>query len=105
MRDSRRRELTIKTMLSADGLVEISVADSGPGLPEQVRAKLFQPFITTKASGLGVGLSICRGIIEAHGGRMWLTEASAGGADFHFTLPVVTESRTASALVISGARA
>ncbi len=97
MRDSRRRKLTIKTMLSVDGLVEISVADSGPGLPEQVREKLFQPFITTKPSGMGVGLSICHGIIEAHGGRLWLTESPEGGADFHFTLPVLAERELASA--------
>ena len=92
-------------MLSAAGLVEISVADSGPGLPEQVLEKLFQPFITTKASGMGVGLSICRGIIEAHGGRLWLTEASGGGADFHFTLPVFAENGMATEELSSGARA
>jgi signal transduction histidine kinase len=88
MHDSSRRELTIKAMLSADRLVEISVADSGPGLPAMVREKLFQPFVTTKASGMGVGLSICRGIVEAHGGRMWLADHPGGGTDFHFTLPV-----------------
>ena len=105
MHDSRRRDLTIRTMRSADGLVEISVADSGPGLPEQVREKLFQPFITTKPSGMGVGLSICRSIIEAHGGQMWLTNSLEGGADFHFTLPALTESGMASESVSSGARA
>jgi signal transduction histidine kinase len=105
MHGSHRRELTIRTMLSAEGLVEISVADGGPGLPEQVREKLFQPFVTTKASGMGVGLSICRCIIEAHGGRMWLTEASGGGADFHFTLPVLTETGMASTPLSSGAHA
>jgi two-component system sensor histidine kinase/response regulator len=83
-----RRELTIRTMRSSDGLVEVSVADSGPGLPDTVREKLFQPFVTTKPSGMGVGLSICRGIVEAHGGRMWLAGRPGYGADFHFTLPV-----------------
>ena len=106
MHDSPRRELAIKALLSEDGVVEISVADSGPGLPQRVREKLFQPFITTKPSGMGVGLSICRGIIEAHGGRMWLSDASAAGADFHFTLPVLTDRvMAASETLSSGAHA
>jgi signal transduction histidine kinase len=106
MHDSPRRELLIKAMLSAGGVVEISVADSGPGLPQRVREKLFQPFITTKPTGMGVGLSICRGIIEAHGGRMWLSDASAAGADFHFTLPVLTDRvMAASETLSSGAHA
>jgi signal transduction histidine kinase len=106
MHDSPRRELLIKAMLSAGGVVEISVADSGPGLPQRVREKLFQPFITTKPTGMGVGLSICRGIIEAHGGRMWLSDASAAGADFHFTLPALTDSvMAASETLSSGAHA
>jgi two-component system sensor kinase FixL len=68
--------------------VEISVADTGPGLPQIVRERLFQPFITTKPSGMGVGLSICRDIIDGHGGRMWLAEHPDCGSDFRFTLPV-----------------
>ena len=97
MQSSARRELTIGTIMSADGMVEVSVTDSGPGLAADIRAKLFQPFVTTKPSGMGVGLSICRGIIEAHGGRMWLADRPGGGAAFHFTLsaadPEVTEPR------------
>jgi two-component system sensor kinase FixL len=88
MHGSSRRELRISTRMSSDDQVEVSVADSGPGLPEVVREKLFQPFVTTKPSGMGVGLSICRGIVEAHGGRMWLADRPGGGADFRFTLPV-----------------
>ena len=64
------------------------MTDSGPGLAADVREKLFQPFVTTKPAGMGVGLSICRGIVEAHGGRMWLADNPGGGAAFHFTLPV-----------------
>ena len=78
----------IKTIRSADGMVEVSVTDSGPGLAPDIREKLFQPFVTTKPTGMGVGLSICRGIIEAHGGRMWLADRPGGGAAFHFTLSV-----------------
>ena len=68
-------------------MVEVSVADTGPGLPDEVRQKLFQPFVTTKPSGMGVGLSICRSIVEAHGGRMWVEDAVGGGTRFVFTLP------------------
>jgi signal transduction histidine kinase len=88
MQSCPRRELTIRTARSADGMVEVSVTDSGPGLAPDIREKLFQPFVTTKPSGIGVGLSICRGIVEAHGGRMWLADRPSGGAAFHFTLSV-----------------
>ena len=88
MQASPRRELTIRTTVSVDRMVEVSVTDSGPGLAADVRDKLFQPFVTTKPAGMGVGLSICRGIVEAHGGRMWLGDNPGGGAAFHFTLPV-----------------
>ena len=79
--------LTIASELTAKGLIQISVADTGPGLPSGIRAKLFEPFITTKASGLGVGLSICRVIIEAHGGQLWAEDNPGGGTIFRFTLP------------------
>jgi two-component system sensor kinase FixL len=66
---------------------EISVIDSGPGLAPEVSAQLFQPFVTTKADGMGVGLSICRTIVEAHSGRLWCEENPSGGTIFRFTLP------------------
>lgn len=71
-----------------DDMVELQVTDTGPGLSPEVAAKLFQPFVTTKADGMGVGLSICRRIVEGHGGRMWAENAPEGGARFRFTLPV-----------------
>jgi two-component system, LuxR family, sensor kinase FixL len=86
MQSSPRRELSIRAMLSADGMVEVSVADSGPGVAAAVREKLFQPFVTTKSSGLGVGLSICRSIVEAQGGHLWFADNRDGGAEFRFTL-------------------
>jgi two-component system sensor kinase FixL len=92
-------DLFIRTTRAADGMVEVSVADSGPGLAPEVRAKLFQPFVTTKAAGIGVGLSLCRSIVEAHGGRMWIAHAAARGADFRFTLPVVEQERAAASVV------
>jgi two-component system, LuxR family, sensor kinase FixL len=88
MQSCPRRELIIRTVMSADGMVEVGVTDSGPGLAADVRERLFQPFVTTKSAGMGVGLSICRGIVEAHGGRMWLADHPGGGAAFHFTVPV-----------------
>ena len=73
-------------------MVEISVADTGPGLAPEVRANLFRPFVTTKDSGMGVGLSVCRSIVEAHGGRLWAEDNPGGGTVFRFTLPRVPEA-------------
>ncbi|MBP2296198.1 PAS domain-containing sensor histidine kinase [Azospirillum rugosum] len=89
MAGRERRDLTVTTQPDpeAPGLMRVSVADTGPGLDETVMAQLFQPFVTTKAKGMGLGLSICRSIIEAHGGRLWL-EHSQEGAVFSFTVPV-----------------
>ena len=61
--------------------------DTGPGLPEEVRARLFQPFVTTKQQGMGIGLSICRSIVQAHGGELWVENNPGGGTIFRFTLP------------------
>jgi signal transduction histidine kinase len=82
-----RRALTVATTPAPGNMVEVSIADTGPGLPLDIRAKLFEPFVTTKASGLGIGLSICRVIIEAHGGRLKAEDNPEGGTIFRFTLP------------------
>ena len=82
---SGERELSIETRLLGD-TVQISVADSGAGLAPEVRAHLFQPFVTTKRKGMGLGLSICRTIIEAHGGRIWVEDRPQRGTIFRFTL-------------------
>jgi two-component system sensor kinase FixL len=89
MSESTRRELAISARGLNQSAVEISVADTGPGVAPEIAERLFQPFLTTKAQGMGVGLSICRTIVEAHGGRIWVTETPGGGATFHFTLPQV----------------
>ena len=67
-------------------MVEISVADTGPGLPDEVRQRLFQPFVTTKPNGMGIGLSVCQGIVQLHGGRLWADDIADGGTVFRFTV-------------------
>lgn len=72
----------------ADGdPVTVAVSDTGPGLASDVAARLFEPFVTTKRGGMGVGLSICRSIIEAHGGQLWADQRPGRGTTFRFTLP------------------
>ena len=87
MQSVTRRELTIKTMRMDDDYVESIISDSGPGLPPEIVSRLFQPFITTKEKGMGIGLSICQTIVDAHGGRIWSEANDGGGAIFHVTLP------------------
>jgi two-component system sensor kinase FixL len=86
-----RRELLISTRPTDDAMVEVSVADTGPGIDATIASQLFQPFITTKPQGMGVGLSISRTIIEAHGGRLWTEPNPGGGAIFTFTLRAATQ--------------
>jgi C4-dicarboxylate-specific signal transduction histidine kinase len=81
------RELRIKTTASEDNEVLVSVRDTGPGLPPTSLKNLFKAFHTTKPDGLGLGLSICRAIVEAHGGRVWAKANARRGAVFEFALP------------------
>jgi two-component system sensor kinase FixL len=81
------RKLSIRTARGEDGYVEVIVADTGPGISETVAPQLFQPFVTSKQSGMGIGLSICKTIVEAHGGHIWFEPGDAVGTAFHFTLP------------------
>jgi C4-dicarboxylate-specific signal transduction histidine kinase len=82
-----RRRLTLGTRLAAEGGVELSVSDSGPGIEPGNLPRLFQPFFTTKKTGLGIGLSVAEKIVTAHSGRIWAENRPAGGAAFHFALP------------------
>jgi two-component system, LuxR family, sensor kinase FixL len=86
------RSLTMRTDSDSRGFMRVSVEDSGSGISEAVAAELFQPFVTTKKSGMGIGLSICRTIVEAHGGRIWFEPAGNAGTIFHFTLPAAGAS-------------
>ncbi|MFC3077243.1 PAS domain S-box protein [Phenylobacterium terrae] len=86
MHETPRRELWVATRQAPDDMIEVIVSDTGPGISPQIADQLFQPFITTKSQGMGVGLSISRTIVEAHGGRIWVEPNRDGGADFHFTL-------------------
>jgi len=89
MTDSDVRRLTVSSRPEADGFVRISVADTGPGVAPEIADHLFDAFKTTKSSGMGLGLSICRTIAEANGGRIWMEPRRGGGTCFHFTLPFV----------------
>lgn len=81
------RELVICTAAADCSSVIVTIADLGHGLPQEALERLFEPFFTTKPSGLGLGLSICRSIIEAHGGRSWVSANVPRGAIFHFAVP------------------
>ena len=88
--DGRARELVITTRNVDDGHVQATVDDSGVGLDPGAIRRIFEPFYTTKSGGMGMGLSICRSIIENHGGRIWVSQASHRGTIFHFELPIQT---------------
>jgi C4-dicarboxylate-specific signal transduction histidine kinase len=88
----RARELTVSSAPSESGSVMIAVEDTGAGLDPALRELIFDPFFTTKADGLGMGLSICRSIIDAHGGRLWAVPRSPHGTVFHFTVPIAAET-------------
>jgi two-component system, LuxR family, sensor kinase FixL len=87
MQGEPQRELRIATGQTDNDMILITVADTGPGLAPDVAARLFQPFVTTKEKGMGLGLSICRSIIDAHGGKIWATPNPGPGVTFRFTLP------------------
>ena len=86
MKETPSKILAICSRMDAPEIVTVSITDSGPGIDEAGRALLFQPFFTTKSDGLGLGLSICRSIIQGHGGRIWEENNPGGGAKFSFSL-------------------
>ena len=95
MRTMQPRVLKIQTSRSVAGMVRLAIEDFGPGISDADRARIFDPLFTTKAGGMGMGLSICRSIIETHGGKIWVSAAAGRGAIFQFELPAA-ESRPTS---------
>lgn len=91
MAGAPRRDLVIGVAAHDDDFARIWVSDTGKGLAPEVQARLFQPFVTTKVDGMGVGLSICRTIVEAHGGAIWCDQNDGGGTTFAFTVPLAGE--------------
>ena len=102
MRTVQPRVLTVRSR-HHDGTIEVSVADTGTGIAPADRERVFQSLFTTKANGMGMGLAICRSIVEAHGGRLWAAPGSERGSVFRFELPAMrtleTSSRRESGLV------
>jgi PAS domain S-box-containing protein len=92
--DDRPRVLRIWSQMDDAGSLMVGVQDSGSGIDATVRDRIFEPLFTTKSTGMGMGLSICRSIVEAHGGKLWATPATPHGTDFRFTMPILA---TASA--------
>jgi PAS domain S-box-containing protein len=92
----RPRVLRVASELGAKGSVQVTVADSGTGIDEAIRHSIFEPLFTTKSKGMGMGLSICRSIIEAHGGRLWASPGTPHGTEFQFTIPLSNRSPAAA---------
>ena len=98
MQDASRRELVISSILMEENMLLISVSDTGTGIAPEIASQLFQPFVTTKRHGMGVGLSISRTIIEGHGGQIWVESNPDGGTVFRFTVGAVTREDTEDAV-------
>ena len=90
MREQQRQRILTISATADGGMALIKVSDTGSGVASDGEAGLFSPFVSTKRDGMGVGLSICRRIIEAHGGKMAFQPADGGGAEFWFTLPIIS---------------
>jgi two-component system sensor kinase FixL len=88
MQDSPERHLHVSSARVAGNLAEVTISDSGRGLSEAEIGRMFQPFVTTKDRGMGLGLTISQSIVNAHGGRLWATPNAQAGISFHFQLPL-----------------
>ena len=97
-----QRRVSVEAHVGADGCCEISVTDTGPGIPPDQLDRIFEPFVTAKPNGMGIGLSISRSIVEAHGGKLW-AENGTRGATFHFTVPLQSAEAAQSAALATPA--
>lgn len=88
MADTKRPILILETLTRGDDAAEIVVRDTGSGIPVEIAKRIFDPFISTKENGMGMGLALCRSIVQRHGGRIWVEPNMKGGSSFHFTLPL-----------------
>ena len=95
MEHAKTRHLTVTVKSASDRFLQVAIADTGPGLDKEVAGKLFQAFVTTKKTGMGMGLNICRSIVEAHGGRLWAEDNPGGGTIFRFDIPTAASETTA----------
>ena len=86
----RPRVLRIGSKVDDEGSIQVTIRDSGTGIDEAIRNRIFDPLFTTKPTGMGMGLSICRSIVEAHGGRLWASPSTPHGTDFQFTIPIAS---------------
>ena len=86
--ENQQREISIHSLLTLNEGIEVRVKDNGPGIPDALQQKILMPFYTTKAEGMGMGLSICSSIIEAHDGKLHFNSQPGKGASFYFTLPI-----------------
>lgn len=91
--NSEKREVIIHTSMVGRNTLELSVSDTGRGVPAEIYDEVFDPFFSTKPNGMGMGLAISRSIVERHGGRLWADPPGHGGATFRFTLPITTTAK------------
>ena len=89
----RPRVLRIKSQVDGESSIQVTVRNSGIGIQEAIRHRIFDPLFTTKPTGMGMGLSICRSIIKSHGGRLWASPGTTHGTDFQFTIPTAASRR------------
>ena len=87
---SEIRLIVVGTELADDLMMRVSVKDSGPGIGPEAMHRIFEPFYTSKNGGMGLGLTVCRSIIDAHGGEIWATRNDDLGSSLHFTIPIAS---------------
>ena len=97
MQDAETRRLTVSVARTREDALVFTVADTGPGLSPEMLARIFEPFVSSKSGGMGIGLSVCRTIVEAHGGRIWAEPGPDGGTAIRFLLPPIHATETVDA--------